>query len=363
MTNRFNNRVYGCAIIRSIDSNFNADFTHAPRTLPDGTIYATDKALKYAIKNYIKNNHSQFVLYMKRLSEGGIIFTLGGAYQEFKNKYPKEFLDEFPTPANNKEKDVVQGKNRIIGTFNLLRFIDVRLFGATFAVQKKENIKAENISIHGPVQINHAKNKFTSGDCYTEDILSPFRTMKEKSSQENTDSDAEENKDSAKENQSSTIGNQTNLQEGHYVYHFSINPKNLEDYYRLIENNESASEHPQSPSFLSTEDIEIFKESMTKAVTYLDSSRKIGSENEMALFVTLKEGSTKVLPGFTELIDVKRDKDKKVVIDATKVGEVLSAIESEIEKIELYYNPVDTIIEGLDSLKIESYNLLNSQSM
>ncbi len=102
---------------------------------------------------------------------------------------------------------------------------------------------------------------------------------------------------------------------------------------------------------------------MTKAVTYLDSSRKIGSENEMALFVTLKEGSTKVLPGFTELIDVKRDKDKKVVIDATKVGEVLSAIESEIEKIELYYNPVDTIIEGLDSLKIESYNLLNSQSM
>ena len=48
----FNNRVFGCVVVKSINSNYNADFSGQPRTLPDGTVYATDKALKYAIRNY-----------------------------------------------------------------------------------------------------------------------------------------------------------------------------------------------------------------------------------------------------------------------------------------------------------------------
>jgi CRISPR-associated protein Csh2 len=118
----------------------------------------------------------------------------------------------------------MRGINRLISTFNLLRFIDVRLFGATFAVQKKEGTAAENVSIHGPVQINHAINKFGSDGRYSEAILSPFRTQKEERASE------------TEENQSSTLGNQTNVQEVHYVYHFSINPKNLYEYYKLYEN-------------------------------------------------------------------------------------------------------------------------------
>ena len=38
----FENRVYGVQIIKSKNSNYNADFTGNPRTLPDGTVYSTD---------------------------------------------------------------------------------------------------------------------------------------------------------------------------------------------------------------------------------------------------------------------------------------------------------------------------------
>ena len=51
----FTKRAYGLVVIKSINSNYNADFSGQPRTLPDGTVYATDKALKYTARHYIKN--------------------------------------------------------------------------------------------------------------------------------------------------------------------------------------------------------------------------------------------------------------------------------------------------------------------
>jgi CRISPR-associated protein Csh2 len=57
MSTSFKNRVFGCAIIKSINSNYNADFSHQPRTLPDGTVYATDKTLKYSIRNYMVKHY------------------------------------------------------------------------------------------------------------------------------------------------------------------------------------------------------------------------------------------------------------------------------------------------------------------
>ena len=50
----FKNRVFGCAIVKAINSNYNADFSGQPRTLPSGIVYATDKAFKYMIKRYLK---------------------------------------------------------------------------------------------------------------------------------------------------------------------------------------------------------------------------------------------------------------------------------------------------------------------
>ncbi|HRF40579.1 MAG TPA: type I CRISPR-associated protein Cas7, partial [Saprospiraceae bacterium] len=67
MSTPFNKRAFGCAIVKAINANYNADFTHQPRTLPDGTAYATDKALKYLVRNYWVNHiKGEHVLYYKR---------------------------------------------------------------------------------------------------------------------------------------------------------------------------------------------------------------------------------------------------------------------------------------------------------
>ena len=51
----FKNRVFGCAVVKAVNANYNADFSGQPRTLPSGTVYATDKAFKYTVKNYLKD--------------------------------------------------------------------------------------------------------------------------------------------------------------------------------------------------------------------------------------------------------------------------------------------------------------------
>ena len=63
----FKNRVFGVAIVKAINANYNADFTHQPRTLPDGTVYATDKAFKYSIRNYLNDKYAdEKIFFFKR---------------------------------------------------------------------------------------------------------------------------------------------------------------------------------------------------------------------------------------------------------------------------------------------------------
>jgi CRISPR-associated protein Csh2 len=329
MFQEFKNRVFGSVIIKSINSNFNADFTHTPRTLPDGVVYSTDKALKFAIKDYFRKFMPNDILfYVKRLNENLNPLTLNETFEKIFGAYPQN--------PQSKNKDEIMRKSVLE---KLLTALDIRLFGATFAGKV-------NISIHGPVQINHGVNKFSENEIYSEDILSPFRNP--------GDDDKKE-----KEKEMSTIGNQTNLKEGHYVFHFSINPKNTEEYYEMIH---QVGENQKL--CLSTEDIEKLKEALNRAVTNLDSSRKIGTENEATLWVQLKEGSRKVLPSFTELINVYKEDDNIVSIDFSKVKTNLDQIEEDIEKIEIYYNPTLTKILGCPKNNIiKHYNILNNQEI
>lgn len=322
MANEFKNRVFGVVVLKSINSNFNADFTHHPRTLPDGVVYSTDKALKYTIKDYFRKlTEGEKLFYIKRLNENLNPFTLDETYEKLFGEYPRE---------NN------EVKRKTVLT-NLLNCLDVRLFGATFAGKA-------NISIHGPVQINHGVNQYSENEIYTEDILSPFRNP------------GEENSD---EKAMSTIGNQTNLKEGHYVFHFSVNPKNTEEFYTMVNNGRADNEK----LCLSLDDINKFKESLNNSVTALDSSRKIGTENEATIWVQLKENSKKMLPSFTELITVIRT-DDIISIDCTKVKSNLDAISSDIQNVEVYYNPINTKIIGLDKGgNIKHYNILNNSEI
>lgn len=280
MSTSFKNRVYGAVVIKSINSNYNADFSGQPRKLPNGVVYATDKALKYSIRNYWKNALGESVFYFKSFND---------------NLAPKDLKETYEA----KYKDIKNDKVEVLG--NLLENIDVRLFGGTFAV------KSMNLSLHGTCQITHGVNKFSENVIYSEQILSPFRNS---------------NKDDA---DNSTLGSQSRLEEGHYVHHFSINPKNIEEDAVRV----------KSAGVL-VEDIAKLKEGMCKGATYYDSAAKSGTENELMIWVELKEGAKTVLPSFVNLIEIN---DKRE-IDLGKVQALLNEehLAKEITKIELYYN-------------------------
>ena len=305
---QFKNRVYGAAIIKAINSNYNADFSGQPRKLPDGTVYATDKALKYTVRNYWKKVLNERVLYFKHLNEEMMPVDLVELY---KVNYTTEV-------KNDSKKDVLK---------NLLNAIDVKFFGATFA-PKGQGIEKKNISIHGTCQITHGVNRFTENVIYTEQGIAPFTTPGEES-------------EAAKGN--TTIRTQSKLQEGHYVHHFSVNPKNIEDDAKRVES-----------EGITDDDIDKLKEGLRKGATYYDSAAKAGTENELLLWVLLKENSKLVLPSFVSLIEINEQKE----IVLTRVKELLAKphIKNEIEKIEIFYDNTNTVVidlpEGAESLDL-----------
>jgi CRISPR-associated protein Csh2 len=319
----FNNRVFGCVIVKSINSNYNADFSHQPRTLPNGVVYATDKALKYAIKNYIKNVHNVKVLYFKTMKSDFVPMSLDEAY-----------TNAFPTGEKTKA-DVAR---------NLLGCLDIKLFGATFA--KKGKSKDENValSIHGPVQVNHGVNIWKENNIFSEQIMSPFRNPKEKKDESGESEDKE----------ATTLGRQSKLQEGHYLHHFSVNPKNLSEVVKLA-GDESLT--------LQDENIAILKDSFRNGVTYYDSASKAGTDNEFLLWVKLNENSKTVLPNFTQLVSLDKDATGKVVIDLEKVKFVVGNNFDQIEAVEIYYLSESISIVNAPTDKTKCFDLTSGKAI
>jgi CRISPR-associated protein Csh2 len=289
----FKNRVFGCAVVKAVNSNYNADFSGQPRTLPDGTVYATDKAYKYTIKNFFKAIYpKETIFYFKSLNENMNPISLDETYVKHFGAYPTE------------KKTI---KHTVAG--NLLSCLDIRLFGATFA---GKNI---NISVHGPLQINHGVNIWYENNIFSEQITSPF-------SNKSNDPEAERGM--------TTIGRQSKLHEGHYLHHFSINPANLSEIKQLA--GVGAQE-------ISTDDIVKLKGAMRQGATFYDSAAKAGTDNEILFWVQLNEGSKLILPAFTNLVKALPEKQEgKTVFDFDKVSRLLADKNTEIDAIELYIN-------------------------
>lgn len=308
--NQFSNRVFGLSIIKSINSNFNADFTGQPRTLPDGRVYATDKALKYSVRHYLKQQYpKEKILYYKRLNEKTNPYSLAELYDVIG-------LGEFDEDYEDKHK-VLKG---------ILSCLDVKLFGSTFAPVKGKN--KVNLSVHGPVQINHGINQFyrdgqTINETYSEQITAPFRS---------------DSKD--KEAEQTTIGRQSKLREGHYAYHFSINPQNLQPLVDLVNEKKDG-----QASGLGDNDVTKLKEALRVGVTHFDSSSKAGSDNEFLLWVQLKDENKYVLPSFSEMVKVTRS-NGQVEIDLTQLTDLLEKIEEDIDKTEIYYLPENSKLKN-----------------
>ena len=307
----FKKRVYGCAIVKAINSNYNADFSGQPRTLPDGIVYATDKAFKYSIKKYLKDAYENVeVFYMKTLNDNLNPRSLDERYEYLFRALPKD---------DTKKKDVAK---------NLLSCLDVKLFGATFTSGNN------SVSVHGPVQINHGVNIWKDNNIYTEQITSPFRNEKK-------------GKDRETEKSMTTIGRQSRLEEGHYLHHFSINPGNLDDISEIV--GEGAK--------LSSADIDKLKVGMRCGVTWYDSASKAGCENEMLVWVELNEGSKLVLPSFATLINLEDEKDKgKCVYDFEALTNKLEDIKSSVESVEVYYNKQTCILKNLTE-EVKQYDI------
>jgi CRISPR-associated protein Csh2 len=205
------------------------------------------------------------------------------------------------------------------------------LFGATYANKAKK----VNISIHGPVQVNHGRNIWHENNIFTEQIKAPFADPKPK--KEKTE-DGEEKFDEAA---MTTIGRQSKLQEGHYLHHFSINPQNL---------NDSLSVARDLGTALSTDDIAMLKEAMRQGATLYNSASKAGTDNEILFWLQLNQESNLVLPTLTELVKALPEKqDGKTVFDFADVTQLLSNLESEIESKAIYINELSAIAINLPS--------------
>jgi CRISPR-associated protein Csh2 len=317
----YNNRVFGCAIVKAINSNYNADFSGQPRTLPNGIVYATDKAYKYTIRNFIKDVYpNEIVFFSKTLNENLNPISLDETYKKYFGDYPKAKIEKKGKKAKieegeenaTKENSAKETIVKPIVANNLLKCIDIRFFGATFAGET-------NISVHGPVQITHGINIWHENNIFSEQISSPF-------SNKSDDPEAERGM--------TTLGRQSRLQEGHYLHHFSINPGNLVDILSLAGDNAQC---------ISIEDIAVLKEAMKRGATYYDSASKAGTENELLFWVELNENSKLVLPVFTEYISLDTSKSEgKSVFNFVKITEMLTKYTIDIKSIELHFNSQTT---------------------
>lgn len=243
------------------------------------------------------------------------------------------------------------GYDKLKILYNLLQCIDVRLFGATYTGDT-------NVSIHGSVQINHAKDRYFYKDnavenlTYTEQIKSPVRNDKAKGG----------------EAEMTTIGSQSKSMEAHYVHHFSINPKNLEDHLSSSNTITTRKEAKEKTLVgLQKPDIDKLIEGLRLGATNYDSTAKAGVENELLVWIELLDNCKIVLPNFTEYIKIKRNSLNEIEIDLKDLSTLLNQeyIKNCISKIDLYYNEVKgkpMNIPAIDN-KVFHYDILTGTQL
>lgn len=302
-----NKRVYGVIGIKSRLANWNADFTGRPRTTSNGDVFGSDKAFKYPIKKMWEANGEK-VLYVKSYKKEKTDLTARTPKERYKQLFGKEL-------ENKKDKMELLR--------NLFSAIDVKNFGATFAVDNNNNV-----SITGAVQVGQGLNKYEETSTEVIDILSPFTN--------------EKNEDA----KNTSIGKKIVSNEAHYFYPFSINPENYNIYTNEIENLEGYNE----------EDYQKFKEACLVAATAYNTNSKAGCENEFALFVECKENSKLYLANLDQYIEFEKGNEKDT-INIEKLAEILNEdqIKDKIDRIEIYYNPYTTELKGeLNNCEVKS---------
>lgn len=292
------NRVYGVLAVGAYMANFNADLSGYPKTTTNNEIFGSDKALKYPMKRMWQLQGDP-VLYIKSMKNA----------EESEKIQPRDLNERYTHLFG--ALDEKTSSREVLG--KLFSAIDVMNFGATFAEKK------QNISITGAVQINQGLNRFFQNtNVLTQEILSPFRNSNEKS----------EGK------LASSMGTKIVTDEAHYVYSFSVNPANYADFVGLADDFEG----------YTVEAYEKFKWAARVAATAFNTNSKSGCENELALFIELKEDSRLFLANLDRYVSVRKKEDR-VLYDLSKLAEILAPHQGEIQSVELYSNPVTVDVQ------------------
>ncbi len=289
-----NKRVYGIIGIKAINANWNADFGDYPKTLPNGDIFGSDKSLKYTMRRYWQDQGKP-VFYMKSQ-------TINKKKEISTRSLEERYNHVFDT-------DIKKEKDGDIIFKNLMSQTDIRQFGAAFAQQ------GANLSLTGVVQIGQGINKYLDAEPFDQDILSPFKNS---------------NKEDSKQ---SSIGKMVLLDEGHYFYSFSINPKEY-DGYLVIDD---------KPEIYDENDYEDFKNAAINSVTFYNSNSKKGCDNEFAMFVETKDN--RYLPNLEQFIEFYKEDDNNI-IEFTN-ADILESNNG----IEIYVDPKITL-KGFPKAKI-----------
>jgi len=323
------NRVLGLIIVAANKSLWNGDFEGNPNRCLNEYV-GSPYSLKYSYRNYWYKRGLK-VLFFKRLKEGivkKIPTVMPKSLDEILEDIIKDEIGEDKLKIVDKKKKFTESQ-RILQNL-VFEYIDVACFGGAFATTLFNN------SYVGPIQFGYGVNKYDKAETIRTTMLSPF--------QNSSNSEAE----------SSTLGSNTYLSEGHYVYDFTINPNVNKMYHDLFDDFKG----------FTREDYENFKEASLRCVNENNSVSKKGCYNEFAMFVELKEGSNKYFGSINEKVKYRKDeKTNKGVIDLSLIEKDLKEIYDDIETIEIYHNPVDTEVILSLTDKVSIKNILSENEV
>ncbi len=284
----------GIVVVNAKNANFNAGFDGLPRRLPTGQIFATDKALKYCIRDYLSKKEPVFV-------------QRGTEFHESKNKGgDKEVTQRYLTLRENYLKKCPKEDNKIpkdekVILEDLLKFIDIRLFGVVFAVDS-------NISLTGPCQINYGINRFEKSNIFSSSILSPYRNPSEKS----------------KDVQQTTIGEESRADDVYYVYDVCLNMNSAE----------------KQGIRITGDDIVKLKDALKHAVGEVTSTTMFGCETVSMIW--FKNKHDRIFNNLNSLVEIS-ESDDRVSVDYSKVMELVN-VDMDMDSLEEYSTKVKNII-------------------
>lgn len=279
-------------VVNAKNASFNAGFDGLPRRLPNGKIYATDKALKYCLRQYLGKKEKIFVERMQESSgkQGEEVLRYKTLEENYLNKTGKSKLPK-------SETEILK---------DLLSFIDIRLFGMVFAVNS-------NISLTGPCQVSYGINQMEGSSIYTTEILSPYRNPNAKSI----------------ESQHTTLGEQSRADDVYYVYDVSLNMNSAQ----------------KQKIQLTNDDIQKLKNALKYSVNEITSCTKFGCE--VVSMIWFENKDDKVLNNLNALVNIVKDGGKTIVDYTT----VIEWIEKDINPVSIEEYAYKVEHKGLPSKK------------